>query len=49
MGKGTVHELMAIVGESAGAIRDVLPAATIVDRMVREAEEVLRGLAAAHG
>ena len=49
MGQGTVHELMAIAGESAGAIREVLPAAAIVDRIIAEAEAVLRALAAEHG
>jgi nitronate monooxygenase/enoyl-[acyl-carrier protein] reductase II len=49
MAGGTVHELMVLAGESAGAVRDVLPAATIVERMVAEAEEVLRALAPEQG
>jgi NAD(P)H-dependent flavin oxidoreductase YrpB (nitropropane dioxygenase family) len=46
MRDGTVHELMVITGEVAGAIDDVLPAAEIVRRMATEAEEVLRALTA---
>ena len=44
MRDGTVHELMVITGEVAGAIDEVLPAGEIVRRMVTEAEEVLRAL-----
>src|SRR5919199_6325145 len=44
MADGTVHELLVIVGEVAGAIDDILPAAEIVRRMASGAEEVLRAL-----
>ena len=44
---GTVHELLVITGEVAGAIDDVVPAAEIVRRMAAGAEEVLRRLATA--
>jgi NAD(P)H-dependent flavin oxidoreductase YrpB (nitropropane dioxygenase family) len=44
MRDGTVHELMVIAGEVAGAIDEVLPAPQIVRKMVTEAEEVLRAL-----
>ncbi|HWC12567.1 MAG TPA: nitronate monooxygenase family protein [Acidimicrobiales bacterium] len=44
MGDGTVHELLVITGEVAGAIDEVLPAAEIVRRMAAGAEEVLRAL-----
>lgn len=42
MGAGTVHELLVIAGEVAGAIDDILPAAEIVRRMATGAEDVLR-------
>ena len=42
MGDGTVHELLVIAGEVAGAIDEVLPAAEIVRRMTTEAASVLR-------
>lgn len=42
MADGTVHELMVITGEVAGAIEGVLPAAEIVRGMAAEAENVLR-------
>jgi len=38
---GNVHEVMPTAGQSAGGIRDVSPAAEIVNRMVAEAEEAL--------
>ena len=44
MSDGTVHELLVVTGEVAGAIGDVLPAAEIVHRMAAGAEEVLREL-----
>ena len=47
MANGSVHELLVISGEAAGAIHDVLPAAEIVRRMVTEAEDVVRSLAGA--
>ena len=45
MGEGTVHELLVIAGEVAGAIDEVLPAAEIVRRMAAGAEDVLRARA----
>lgn len=44
--EGSVHELMVITGEVAGAIDEVLPAAEIVSKLVTEAEEVLQALTA---
>ncbi len=44
MSDGSVHELLVVTGEVAGAIDDVLPAAEIVRRMATEAEEVLQAL-----
>jgi enoyl-[acyl-carrier protein] reductase II len=44
MGDGTLHELLVITGEVAGAIDEVLPAAEIVRRMATGAKEVLRAL-----
>jgi enoyl-[acyl-carrier protein] reductase II len=45
---GTVHELMVIAGEVAGAIDEILPATEIVRRMATEAEAVLASLSPAH-
>lgn len=42
--EGTVHDVLVIAGEVAGAIDDVLPAAEIVRRMATEAEDVLSAL-----
>jgi enoyl-[acyl-carrier protein] reductase II len=47
MADGSVHELVAVSGEAAGAISDILPAAEIVRRMATEAEDVLGSLARA--
>ncbi len=44
IGDGTVHELLVVTGEVAGAIREVLPAAEIVRRMAIDAEQMLRAL-----
>ena len=41
MAQGRAHELIPLTGQSAGLIDEVLPAAEIVDRMVREAEQAL--------
>ena len=38
---GNVHEVMPTAGQTAGGIRDIRPAAEIVQRMVAEAEEAL--------
>lgn len=40
--QGRVHELVPFAGQSAGAVREVLPAAEIVRRMASEAQEVLQ-------
>lgn len=47
MRDGTVHELMVVTGEVAGAIDEVLAAAEIVRRMVAGAEQVLRAISPA--
>jgi nitronate monooxygenase/enoyl-[acyl-carrier protein] reductase II len=41
IGDGTLHELLVISGEVAGAINEILPAAEIVRRMASEAEDAL--------
>ena len=41
--QGRVHELMPFAGQTAGAIREVRPAADIIREIVAEAEELLRG------
>lgn len=41
--QGRVHELMPFAGQTAGAIRDVRPAADIIREIVVEAEELLKG------
>jgi enoyl-[acyl-carrier protein] reductase II len=38
----TTHELLPFTGQTAGMVRDVLPAGEIVERMVAEAERALR-------
>jgi enoyl-[acyl-carrier protein] reductase II len=38
----TTHELLPFTGQTAGMIRDVLPAAEIVERMAAEAEQALK-------
>ncbi len=43
---GRLHELAPFAGQTAGAINDVLPAATIVEQLVEEAERALRSGAA---
>lgn len=45
---GNVHEVMPTAGQSAGGIRDVLPAAEIIGRMVSEAEEALASVPRLH-
>jgi len=35
------HELVPFTGQTAGLVREVLPAGEIVERMVSEAEEAL--------
>jgi len=44
--QGRGHELVPFTGQTAGMIREVLPAAEIVRRFVLEAEEALRKLGA---
>jgi len=39
--QGRIHEFVPFAGQSAGAIREILPAGEIVRRMVAEAEEAL--------
>jgi enoyl-[acyl-carrier protein] reductase II len=39
--QGRLHELMPVAGQSAGLIRDILPAGEIVRRMVAEAQQAL--------
>jgi enoyl-[acyl-carrier protein] reductase II len=39
--QGKLHELMPVAGQSAGLIRDILPAGDIVRRMVTEAQHAL--------
>lgn len=43
---GDAHEYLPLTGQSAGAIKDVLPAAEIVRRVVAEAVEVLHATSA---
>ncbi len=43
--RGTPHELTPFTGQTAGLIRDVLPAGEIVRRMVAEAQEALTRVA----
>jgi enoyl-[acyl-carrier protein] reductase II len=38
----TTHELLPFTGQTAGMVRDVLPAAEIVGRMAAEAEQALK-------
>ena len=38
----TTHELLPFTGQTAGIVRDVLPAAEIVGRMATEAEQALK-------
>ena len=47
MADGTVHELLVIAGEVAGAVSAILPAAEIVRRIEAEAERVLQALSPA--
>lgn len=44
---GRAHEYLPFTGQSAGAIKEVLPAAEIVRQIVAEAVEVLRTSSAA--
>jgi nitronate monooxygenase/enoyl-[acyl-carrier protein] reductase II len=39
---GVAHRLVPLTGQSAGLIRDVMPAAEIVRRIVAEAERAAR-------
>lgn len=41
MREGRTHEYLPLAGQSAGAIREILPAAEIVGRIVTEAEQTL--------
>ena len=43
--EGRAHELMAVTGEAAGLIAEILPAAEIVRRMVAGAEEAIGAVA----
>ena len=43
---GRIHEVVPFTGQTAGLVRDVLPAGEIVRRMVAEAERALTGAAA---
>jgi enoyl-[acyl-carrier protein] reductase II len=45
---GRAHEYLPLTGQSVGGIKEVLPAAEIVSRVVAEAAEVLRGSSEAH-
>jgi enoyl-[acyl-carrier protein] reductase II len=38
---GRAHELVPFTGQSAGLVREILPAAEILRRLVSEAEEAL--------
>jgi NAD(P)H-dependent flavin oxidoreductase YrpB (nitropropane dioxygenase family) len=42
---GRLHELVPLAGQTAGAIREILPAGEIVRRMMAEAKAALRGAA----
>jgi enoyl-[acyl-carrier protein] reductase II len=42
MTRGTLGEMLPFTGQTAGLIREILPAAEITRRIVAEAEEVLR-------
>ena len=46
---GRAHELIPLTGQTAGMIGEVLPAAEIVRRMLREAEEALQATRARTG
>jgi len=39
--EGRLHELLPIAGQSVGLIHDIIPAGEIVQRLVREAEQIL--------
>lgn len=43
--QGRIHELMPFAGQTAGAIREVLPAGDIVRRIIAEAQDALKGAA----
>jgi enoyl-[acyl-carrier protein] reductase II len=49
LGEGRLHELVPFTGQSAGMVRDVLPAAEIIRRLVEEAEAALTAAAALPG
>jgi nitronate monooxygenase/enoyl-[acyl-carrier protein] reductase II len=40
---GRAHELVPFTGQTAGLVRDILPAAAIVDDIIAEAEQALSG------
>ncbi|MGH2615908.1 MAG: NAD(P)H-dependent flavin oxidoreductase [Thermomicrobiales bacterium] len=40
--EGRAHELVPFSGQTAGLVREILPAAEIVNRIVRDAEQALR-------
>ena len=42
---GKVHEVMPTAGQTVGGIHEVLPAATIIQQMVSQAEQALAGVA----
>ena len=44
--QGRLHELVPVAGQSAGLIRDILPAGEIVRRMVAEAQQAPYALGA---
>jgi enoyl-[acyl-carrier protein] reductase II len=44
--EGRQHEMTPFTGQTAGLIRELLPAAEIVRRLVSEAEEALAAAAA---
>jgi nitronate monooxygenase len=43
--RGDYDVLAVIAGEAAGLVRDIVPAATVVERVVREAESLLKAAA----
>ncbi|MFF9489330.1 NAD(P)H-dependent flavin oxidoreductase [Streptomyces sp. NPDC014676] len=45
MRDGTAHELIPLTGQTAGLVRDIVPAAELVHRLITEAETTLRALA----
>jgi hypothetical protein len=47
--RGEGHEYLPFTGQSAGLVREVLPAAEIIRRTIAEAEAILAGLHARAG